>query len=405
MMFNRVSVKKNNCFRMAIPLCICLTVFPNIVCGETKPRSRDLGIPFEGSPGPLNAITDVPGVEVGHTTLIEEKGTSKTDRGPVRTGLTAVFPLGKESYKGVAAARFVLNGAGELTGSHFVDEFGVLFGPIAITNTLSLGLVRDAVIEWYRETAPDPMLLLSRSLPMVAETWDGELNDIYGFHIKKAHVFSALDSAKGGPVAEGNVGGGTGMTAYEFKAGIGTSSRAVSTETGNFTVGVLVQANYGWRHQLIIAGVPVGKEITDMMPSEGEKTKRDGSIVVVVATDAPLLPFQLKRVAKRASMGLARNGSIANDTSGDIIIAFSTANTVSPDFSKPGIASFDFIPHEAIDPVFSATIEATEEAIINALIAAESMTGMNGMTFHAIPHDRLREVLKKYNRLSEKTKN
>ncbi len=394
-MFNSVSVKNFNYLKVIVSLCICLTVFPHIIYGETKPRARDLGIPFEGSPGALNAITDVAGVEVGHTTLIAEKGSSETDRGPVRTGVTVVFPQGRESYNGVAAARFVLNGAGELTGSEFVDEFGVLFGPIAITNTLSVGVVRDAIIEWYRDHAPDPLLLLSRSLPTVGETWDGELNDIYGFHIKKTHVFSALDNAKTGPVAEGNVGGGTGMTAYQFKAGIGTSSRIVSTETGRFTVGVLVQANYGWRHQLIIAGVPVGKEITDLMPSEGAQKKHDGSIIIVIATDAPLLPFQLKRVAKRASMGLARNGSIANDTSGDIFIAFSTANSVSPDFSKPGISSFSFIPHEAIDPVFSATIEATEEAIINALIAAETMTGMNGMTFHAIPHDRLRAVLKK----------
>ena len=376
---------------------------PNALPAEEKPRARDLGIPFEGTPGEWNAITDVKGVEVGQSTIIFGEGKLDVGKGPARTGVTAICPLGlnalKKSGSGVPAAYFALNGAGEMTGTIAIEEFGVMLGPVLITNSVSIGTVRDAVIAWSREYITDPFILFTRTLPVVAETWDGFLNDIFGFHVQKHHVFEALNTAKGGPVAEGNVGGGTGMSVFQFKGGIGTASRVVQMDDKKYTVGVLVQANFGGRHQLRIAGVPVGLEITDLMPAEKPGSSQGSSIIIIVATDTPLLPIQLKSIAKRAAMGLARTGSTANWSSGDIFLAFSTANPY--EMGDPVLRSLRCIPTPGMTPFYEATVQATEEAIINALIAAETMTGIDGHTVYAIPHDRLKQVLKKYNRLVE----
>jgi D-aminopeptidase len=367
-----------------------------------KPRARDLGIPFDGKPGPLNAITDVAGVTVGHTTLISGEGKLQIGKGPVRTGVTAVLPRGQASMGNpVFAGWFTENGNGEMTGTTWVEESGFLEGPVMITNTHSVGVVRDSIIQWrVAHGQPDPAGYWW-SLPVVAETWDGWLNDINGFHVKSADAFHAIDSASSGPVTEGNVGGGTGMVCNEFKGGIGTSSRKVDAKLGGYTVGVLVQCNYGSRANLRIAGVPVGKEIPEdraYASSTFDELDR-GSIIVVVATDAPLLAHQLKRLARRVTLGLGRDGSISGNGSGDIFIAFSTAN--------PGAAFADHVvdlkmlPNEKIDPLFAATVQATEEAIINAMVAAETLTGIENHKVIALPHDRLRAVLKKYNRLDE----
>ncbi len=360
-------------------------------------KARELGIPFDGTTGELNAITDVQGVEVGHATLIKGDGLLQVGQGPIRTGVTAIFPLGKQATEGVAANWFALNGVGEMTGTVFVEEYGTLFGPIMLTNTLSVGAVRDAVIRWSMSQIEDAETLFSRSLPLVAETFDGYLNDIYGFHIADEHVFAALNGAQSGAVAEGNVGGGTGMVAHFFKGGIGTSSRVVEVEAGTFTVGALVQANHGSREDLVIAGVPVGKAITDLMPEQRLPNVEGHSIVMIVATDAPFLPYQLKRIAKRAAMGLARTGSFAENSSGDIVFAFSTANRTTMD--QADLGQYQFIRNEQIDPFFKATVEAVEESIVNALVSAETMTGANGITFHGLPHERVLDLLKKYNRL------
>jgi len=363
---------------------------------QAKSRARDLGIPFEGAPGRLNAITDVAGVEVGHTTLISGEGKLVAGRGPVRTGVTAVLPRGKDSTDQVFAGWFTLNGNGEMTGTTWVEESGFLEGPVMITNTHSVGVVRDAVIAWQMRR--QGKTFQPWSLPVVAETWDGFLNDINGFHVKPEHVLQALEGARSGAVAEGNVGGGTGMVAHQFKGGAGTASRKLDAGSGGYTVGVLVQANYGARSGLTIAGVPVGKEIADLMPKEGAPPDT-GSIIVVVATDAPLLPHQLKRLARRAALGIARNGGIGGNSSGDIFIAFSTAN---PGAAKNAdTVGLQMLPNDRINPLFAATVQATEEAIINAMVAAETMTGVNGNTVYAIPHDRLREALRKYNRLAQ----
>lgn len=360
-----------------------------LVLADTKPRARDLGIPFDGTPGPLNAITDIAGVEVGHTTLISGEGKLKVGEGPVRTGVTAILPRGKKDLTPVFAGWFSLNGNGEMTGTTWVEESGMLEGPVMITNTHSVGVVRDAVIQWMLKVGGGQQ---AWGLPVVAETYDGWLNDINGFHVKPEHAFQALDNAKSGPVAEGNVGGGTGMICYEFKGGIGTSSRKV--QDTDFKVGVLVQANFGTRNFLRIAGVPVGKEIRDNLIW----TKETGSIIIVAATDAPLLPHQMKRIARRLSLGLARTGTISGNGSGDIFIAFSTANR-DANGSKE-IATLQMLPNNQIGNVFEATVEATEEAIINDLIAAETMTGVDDHKVIALPHDRLKEILKKYNRLN-----
>ena len=377
-----------------IRFCAGSLIFTTVIAFcQTKPRARDLGVPFDGNPGPNNAITDVRGVEVGHTTLISGEGKLKVGEGPVRTGVTAILPRGKTSTDEVFGAWFTLNGNGEMTGTTWLEDSGFLDGPVMITNTHSVGVVRDAVIAWRIRHAPPDANGYSWSLPVVAETADDDLNDMNGFHVKPEHAFHALDTAHSGPVEEGNVGGGTGMICNEFKGGIGTSSRVLDATYGGYTVGVLVQCNYGWRSQLRIAGVPVGKEI----PEHKIRDNDVGSIIVVVATDAPLIPTQLKRVARRVSLGLGRDGSYSGDGSGDIFIAFSTAN---PGAANPkGVHDLKMLPNEQLNPIFLATVQATEEAVINAMIAAETMTGANNLTVYALPHDRLREVLKKYNRL------
>ena len=366
------------------------------VCGQSKPRARDLGIPFTGTPGKFNAITDVAGVEVGYKTIIEGKGKLEVGKGPVRTGVTAIFPKGKGSLDRVFAAWYTLNGNGEMTGTTWVKESGGLGSPVLITNTHSVGIVRDAVIEWYMRKLNQKDYSGDVSLPVVAETWDGFLNDINGFHVKKEHVFEAMESATSGFLKEGNVGGGTGMVAHGFKGGTGTSSRKLDDKNGGYTVGILVQANYGRRELLSIAGVPVGTEITDLMPLE-KADKDQGSIIVVLATDAPLLPHQLERLAKRIPLGIGVMGGRGGNSSGDIFIAFSTAN---PEVTKDdGLIHLEMLPNEKINSLFEATASATEEAIVNAMIAAETMEGINGNTVYAIPHDRLIAVLKKYNRI------
>ena len=382
-------MRKLDCglLKMGILLCSVLAI------AQTEPRARDLGVPFDGKPGPYNAITDVKGVEVGHTTLISGSGKLEVGVGPVRTGVTAVLPRGKNSIDPVFAGWFTLNGNGEMTGTTWVEDSGFLDGPVMITNTHSVGVVRDAVIAWRVRHAPPDQEGYWWSLPVVAETWDGYLNDVNGFHVKPEHVFHALDSAATGPVQEGNVGGGTGMICNEFKGGIGTSSRVLDAKHGPYTVGVLVQCNYGQRDQLRIAGVPVGREIT-----QGRFRSSDtGSIIVVVATDAPVIPTQLKRIARKVSLGLGRDGSYSGDGSGDIFIAFSTANPAAA--GSQGLHQLTMMPNDKLDPIFLATVQATEEAVINAMVAAKTMKGVNDREVIALPHEGLRVVLKKYNRL------
>jgi D-aminopeptidase len=367
-----------------------------------KLRARDLGVPFDGTPGPFNAITDVAGVAVGHTTLISGEGRLQIGKGPVRTGVTAILPRGKDTMSNpVFAGWWSLNGNGEMTGTTWVEESGFLEGPVMITNTHSVGVVRDAVIQWrVNHGQPDPAGYWW-SLPVVAETWDGWLNDINGFHVKSEDAFHAIDSAHSGAVEEGNVGGGTGMICNEFKGGIGTSSRKFEIKGASYTVGVLVQCNYGVRPNLRIAGVPVGKEIPEEAAygsaSFGEVDR--GSIIVVVATDAPLLSHQLKRLARRVSLGLGRNGSISGNGSGDIFIAFSTANSGAA--AADHVVDLKMLPNDLIEAAFASTVHATEEAVINAMVAAETMTGIENHKVIALPHERLREVLKKYNRLAQ----
>ena len=376
--------------RLLAPLLmVCATAF-----AQSASRARALGVPFDGTPGPLDAITDVKGLEVGDTTLIRGEGKLITGQGPVRTGVTVLFPRGREDGDPVYAGWFSQNGNGEMTGTTWVEESGFLEGPVAITNTHSVGLVRDSIIAWFVQNGR--ITLQPWSLPVVAETWDGALNDINGFHVHQSDVFAALNTARGGPVPQGNVGGGTGMVCYGFKGGDGTASRVLSADAGGYTVGVLVQCNCGRRPQLTIAGVPVGK----LIPAAPSKAmvepdmKGDvGSIIIVVATDAPLLPTQLKRLARRATMGLARTGSSSGNSSGDIFIAFSTANHGAN--KEPGPNSVLTVSNERISPLFQATVEATEEAIVNAMVAAQTMTGIDGHTVEALPHDKLTELMKR----------
>src|ERR1700730_7490878 len=366
-----------------------------------KPRARDLGVPFDGTPGPLNAITDVSGVTVGHTTLISGAGKRDTGNGPVRTGVTAVLPRGIDSMMNpVFAGWWSLNGNGEMTGTTWVEESGFLEGPVMITNTHSVGVVRDAVIQWRVMHGQPDTTGYWWSLPVVAETWDGGLNDINGFHVKPEHAFHAIDPANTGAVQEGAVGGGTGMVCNGFKGGIGTSSRKLEAKAGGYTVGILVQCNYGTKNNLRVAGIPVGREIAADDPYADTSFGNDdhGSIIVVVATDAPLVAHQLKRLARRVSLGLGRNGSISGNGSGDIFIAFSTANSGAA--AADHVVDLKMLPNDKIEPVFAATVQATEEAIINAMVAAETMTGIENHKVIALPHDRLRAVLKKYNRLN-----
>lgn len=358
-------------------------------------RARALGIPFDGTPGKFNAITDVAGVEVGFTTLISGEGKLEVGKGPVRTGVTAILPRGHGSLNDpVYAGSFSLNGNGEMTGTAWMEESGFLEGPVVITNTHSVGVARDAVIAWRLAHGAADKTGYWWSLPVVAETWDGWLNDINGFHVKPEDVAQALDTAAGGAVAEGSVGGGTGMITYEFKGGTGTSSRVLEKKTGGYTVGALVQANCGRRSQLTIAGVPVGKEIPGSV-----YPKDTGSIIIVVATDAPLLPGQLKRVARRASLGLARTGSVSGNGSGDLFVAFSTANPGAANPEMP-TQTVQTVPNDLLDPIFEATVEAVEEAIVNALVNNSDMTGRDSHQVQALPHDRLRQLLEKYHRLT-----
>jgi L-aminopeptidase/D-esterase-like protein len=384
---------------------------------QRKPREHELKLPIGGTPGPLNAITDVAGVEVGHATIISGSGPLVVGKGPVRTGVTVVHPRGKANSDPVFAAWFTLNGNGEMTGTTWVQESGLLEGPVAITNTHSVGVVRDAIIQWEVRQAN---ALQPWWLPVVAETYDGSLNDISGFHVKPEHVFAAMDSATSGLPQEGAVGGGTGMICHGFKGGIGTASRALSAEQGGYTVGVLVQCNYGVRRDLRIAGVPVGEEIQDLaaciasdrpLPADGPRRRCDqppadrpdddrelGSIIVVVATDAPLLPHQLKRIATRVSLGIGRQGGFGGNGSGDIFLAFSTANPRAWHDDGP-VRDVKMVPNDRISPLFQATAQATEAAITNALLAAETMTGANDLRVFAMPHDRMLSAMKKYGRL------
>lgn len=404
-----------------VAVLVALLAIPAALIAQ-KPRSRDLGIPIGGTPGTYDAITDVAGVEVGHTTLVSGSGRLVRGKGPVRTGVTVIHPRGKKNPDPVMGAWFTLNGNGEMTGTTWLQESGFLEGPVAITNTGSVGVVHDAILAWQGDTPG----LQPWGLPLVAETYDGQLNDLSGFHVKPEHVSRALDAAKSGPVQEGNVGGGTGMICHGFKGGIGTASRVLPKAQGGWTVGVLVQCNYGARRDLSIAGVPVGLEIGDLgacianpdttvvgdyglrRRCEGPVQRSDasrlpwedggelGSIIVVVATDAPLLPHQLKRVATRVSLGIGRMGGKGNNSSGDIFVAFSTAN--------PGVASdtavtaVRMLPNDAINGIFRGTVEATEAAITNALLAAETMTGANDVRIFALPHDRLLAAMRKYGR-------
>jgi D-aminopeptidase len=383
---------------------------------QAKPRARDLHIPLPGTPGPRNAITDVNGVEVGHATLIKGNGRLERGKGPVRTGVTAVFPRGKRSPDPVFAGFFTLNGNGEMTGIHWVAESGFLWGPVMITNTMSVGVVRDATIASMVQWGWDAFAI---SLPVVAETWDGTLNDIEGMHVRPADVTQAIANASSGAVPEGNVGGGTGMICHRFKGGIGTSSRKLAVGDGGYTVGVLVQCNYGRRSRLSVLGVPVGREIPDLMPcstlagnserlpaceSAGATAPGDssdgnggGSIIIVIATDAPLLPHQLDRLARRAALGVGRMGGLGEDSSGDLFLAFSTANPNAAVDS--GTVQLTMLPNDRINPLFEATVDATEEAILNALLAAQTMTGADGNRVSALPADRLVAILKKYGRM------
>jgi len=352
-----------------------------------RPRARDLGVPFDGTPGPWNAITDVAGVAVGHETLVSGEGKLVPGKGPVRTGVTAIFPRGRGVDRPVPAGWFSLNGNGELTGAAWIEESGFLEGPVMLTGTHSVGAVRDATIAWRVKHGPSDAEGYWWSLPVVGETWDGELNDVNGFHVKPEHVARAIEAAKPGPVTEGSVGGGTGSICFEFKGGIGTSSRKLE----RYTVGVLVQCNCGRRPQLTIAGVPVGREIPEH-PAYGTPGE-NGSILIVIATDAPLLPHQLKRVARRASLALGRLGSISGNGSGDLFVAFSTADPAWDPAKK--VNTLSYLPNDALDPLFEAAVRATEEAIVNAMVAADTMTGIDGKTVIALPHDRLRSVLSK----------
>ncbi|MDP2040257.1 MAG: P1 family peptidase [Algoriphagus sp.] len=371
-----------------------------------KPRARDLGVPFNGTTGQWNSITDVKGIEVGYSTIISGSGENIVGKGPVRTGVTAIFPRGiAQKFSPVFANWYSLNGNGEMTGTTWLTESGFLETPIMITNTNSVGVVRDAVLKWYVDSDWYKGEEWWYTYPVVAETYDGFLNDIYGFHVKEEHVLEAIENASSGKIAEGNVGGGTGMMALGFKGGTGTSSRIVKIADSTYTVGVLVQANFGRKPSLTIAGVPVGKELMDTLnnelklPPQSYRQEGDGSIIVVVATDAPLLPHQLKRIANRVPIGIGLTGGIGTNGSGDIFIAFSTAN---PDaFQRYDFSNVDMLPNDLIDPLLEATVQSVEEAIINAMIAAETMEGINGNKSYALPHGLLVEVLKKYNRLNE----
>jgi L-aminopeptidase/D-esterase-like protein len=387
-----------------------LTVFTVLlICFQSygqKPRARDLGVPFVGTPGEFNAITDVKGVEVGYSTIISGKGENIIGKGPIRTGVTAIFPRGKaKKFSPVYANWYSLNGNGEMTGTTWVTESGFLETPIMITNTNSVGVVRDAVLKWFVDTNWYSEEDWWYTYPVVAETYDGFLNDIYGFHIKEENVLEAIKNSSGGKIAEGNVGGGTGMMCLGFKGGTGTSSRVFKIKDSTYTVGAIVQSNFGAKSNLSIAGVPVGIELNDTLnyvfnaPPKSRRQEGDGSIIVIVATDVPLLPHQLKRIAQRIPLGVGIVGGRGENSSGDIFLAFSTANENA--FNRDETTTVESISNDQLSPVFEATVQVVEEAIINAMIAAETMEGINGNKAYALPHDLLIETLKKYNRLKE----
>lgn len=381
-------------------ICLILLLTSSLHSSAQKPRARDIGIPFEGITGKNNAITDVSGVEVGYSTIISGQGKNIMGKGPVRTGVTAVLPRGRNNNP-VFANWYSLNGNGEMTGTTWITESGFLEGPIMITNTNSVGVVRDAVLKWYVNTGwykED----FWYTYPVVAETYDGFLNDIYGFHVKEENAFEALNTASGGQIKEGNIGGGTGMMCLGFKGGTGTASRVVKIKESTYTLGVIVQSNFGGRRNLTIAGVPVGLELLDTLKTEFKgapsyRKEGDGSIIVVVATDAPLLPHQLKRIATRVSLGVGVVGGRGNNASGDIFIAFSTANTNA--FNREENKQAELISNDQISPLFDATVQAVEEAIINAMVAAETMEGINGNKSYGLPHKKVISILKKYNRI------
>jgi D-aminopeptidase len=413
---------KADLIRLALGLLLlAATAIP--ITAQNRPRGRDLGIPFTGQTGPMNAITDVAGIAVGHVTLIEGEGKIVPGKGPIRTGVTAILPRPRGNWDPVFAATFNQNGNGDMTGINWIKESGFLEGPILLTGTHSVGIVRDTAIQWQLKNGREFIF----TYPVVAETFDA-LNDANGEHVKAAHAFQALDRAKPGRVEEGSVGGGTGMGCNGFKGGIGTASRVLTVSQGGYTIGVLVQCNYGG--DLRILGVPIRPEITDLRPctvlpqplsrpwtafippcsatgggarvntnSQASVAEHEGrgSIIVIVATDAPLLPHQLERIARRVSMGLGRLGSFAGNSSGDLFLAFSTANAGA---AKPdGTPSLTMLPNDRIDPLFQATIEATEEAVVNAMLAAPTMTGADGIRLYGLPGDRVVEILRKYNRM------
>ena len=381
---------------ISIVFIVLLLSFP--VAAE-KPRARDLGIPFVGETGLYNAITDVQGVEVGYSTIISGSGENIVGTGPIRTGVTAIFPRGKK-FSPVYANWHSLNGNGEMTGTTWVTESGFLETPIMITNTNSVGIVRDTILKWYVDTDWYKGEDWWYTYPVVGETYDGFLNDIYGFHVKEKHVLEAIANTQIGAIAEGNVGGGTGMMCLGFKCGTGTSSRVVTIKDKTYTIGVLVQANFGSKRNLTIAGVPVGRELKDTKseifnaPPNSRRQEGEGSIIVILATDAPLLPHQLKRIAQRIPLGIAITGGRGSNGSGDIFLAFSTANENA--FNRDANTNVEIFPNDLITPLFEATVQAVEESIINAMVAAETMTGNNGNTSYAIPHDKLVDALKKY---------
>lgn len=376
-------------------------LFMSSIVFAQKPRARDLGIPFNGEVGPYNAITDVDGVEVGYSTIIVGSGKQILGEGPVRTGVTAIFPRGK-MFSPVYANWYSLNGNGEMTGTTWITESGFLETPIMITNTNSVGVVRDAVLKWYVDTDWYQGEDFWYTYPVVAETYDGFLNDIYGFHVTEEHVLEAIGNASGGPLSEGNVGGGTGMMCLGFKGGTGTSSRILNMDNSTYTIGVLVQANFGAKRNLTIAGVPVGQELLDTLNYEfkvapkSNRKEGDGSIIVILATDAPLLPHQLKRLAQRIPIGIGNVGGRGSNGSGDIFLAFSTANEDA--FSRNETTSVEMFSNDLISPFFEATAQAVEEAIINAMVAAETMEGIGGNKAYAIPHGMLIDILRKYGR-------
>ncbi|MBL8315637.1 MAG: P1 family peptidase [Rubrivivax sp.] len=361
-----------------------------------NPRARDLGVPFDGQPGVFNAITDVKGVTVGHCTV--------TQGDAVRTGVTALFPLGCDASDGVPAAVFAFNGTGEMTGAHQIAEYGGFFGPVLLTGTLGVGTASQACLRWVARQTTDDDVRFTRILPVVAETWDGNLHDAWGFALQPEHVWQALDTAQGGPVAEGNVGGGTGMICHGFKGGIGTASRCFDQCGSQHTVGVLVQANQGLRDDLLIAGLPAGRWIQGSAPELPPETEAlgDGSIIVVIATDVPLHPNQLTRVARRATVGVARTGGFGGTLSGEIFLAFSTAAAAGRIVLGTEAASPSTLhPGDALDPLFHATAWAVEEAIVNALVAADTLKGLKGLRIHRLPHAPLQVLMQRRKQMLE----